>query len=106
MSAPLQALQPEASRSDAPNLTAVQREAEPFAALAAAKVHRPTAPLEMSEYQRVKLFLMIQVGFLFLTPFTGGFRFALWSMMDTALMIQAIGVTALAAVLPEEWQRE
>jgi hypothetical protein len=30
-----------------------------------------------------------------LTPFTGGFHFALWSMLDTALMIQAIGVTAV-----------
>ena len=74
--------------------------------MSTAKERQLPAPLEMSEYERVKLFLMIQIGFLFLTPFTGGFRFALWSMMDTALMIQAIGVTALAAVLPEEWQRE
>ena len=79
--------------------TELQIETEIAATRAAAK---PRQPLEMSEYERVKLFLGIQIGFLLLTPFTGGFRFALWSMMDTALMIQAIGITALAAVLPEE----
>ena len=105
MSAPVQALQPEMG-AVMPPISPAPREKPLCAALGAAKAARPTAPLEMSEYQRVKLFLGIQVGFLFLTPFTGGFRFALWSMMDTALMIQAIGITALAAVLPEDWQRE
>jgi hypothetical protein len=33
--------------------------------------------------------------------FTGGFNFKLWSMLDTALMIQSIGVTALVVVLEE-----
>jgi hypothetical protein len=53
----------------------------------------------------VKMFLMIQIFFLFITPFCGGFHFALWSMMDTALMIQAIGITALVVVLDQEWMR-
>jgi hypothetical protein len=37
--------------------------------------------------------------------FTGGFNFKLWSMLDTALMIQSIGVTALVVVLDEAKHR-
>jgi hypothetical protein len=37
--------------------------------------------------------------------FTGGFNFKLWSMLDTALMIQSIGVTALVVVLDEAAHR-
>ena len=59
----------------------------------------------MSDAERVKLFLTIEMVFLFISFFTGGFHFALWSMMDTALMIQAIGVTALVVVLDQEWMR-
>ncbi len=55
--------------------------------------------------ERVKLFLTIQVVFLVISFFCGGFHFALWSMMDTALMIQAIGITALVVVLDQEWMR-
>ena len=36
-----------------------------------------------------------------LSVFTGGFNFKLWSMLDTALMIQSIGVTALVVVLED-----
>ena len=39
--------------------------------------------------------------FLVVSVFTGGFNFKLWSMLDTALMIQSIGVTALVVVLEE-----
>jgi len=53
------------------------------------------------EVTRVKLFLGIQVLFLALSVFTGGFQFKLWSMLDTALMIQSIGVTSLVVVLEE-----
>jgi hypothetical protein len=63
------------------------------------------SPPTMSDAARVKMFLAIQVAFLMLTPFTGGFHFSLWSMMDTALMIQAIGVTAVVVVLDQEWMR-
>src|SRR5438445_13664516 len=51
------------------------------------------------ELTRVKIFLGIQAFFLVLSVFTGGFNFKLWSMLDTALMIQSIGVTALVVVL-------
>jgi hypothetical protein len=53
------------------------------------------------EVGRVKIFLGIQAFFLVVSVFTGGFHFALWSMLDTALMIQSIGVTALVLVLEE-----
>jgi hypothetical protein len=53
------------------------------------------------ELTRVKIFLGIQGFFLVVSVFTGGFNFKLWSMLDTALMIQSIGVTALVVVLEE-----
>ena len=57
------------------------------------------------ELTRVKLFLGIQAFFLVVSVFTGGFNFKLWSMLDTALMIQSIGVTALVLVLEEAKHR-
>lgn len=59
-----------------------------------------TAPTT-SEMTRVKLFLFIQGFFLVLSVFTGGFHYKLWSMLDTALLIQSIGVTGLVVVLEE-----
>jgi hypothetical protein len=59
---------------------------------------RPPTPLA-DEVTRVKLFLGIQAFFLVVSVFTGGFQFKLWSMLDTALMIQSIGVTGLVLVL-------
>lgn len=53
------------------------------------------------ELDRVKIFLGIQVLFLILSGFTGGFQFAWWSMLDSALLIQSIGITALVPVLEE-----
>ena len=53
----------------------------------------------VDEMTRVKLFLGIQFFFLVVSVFTGGFQFKLWSMLDTALMIQSIGVTGLVLVL-------
>jgi len=53
----------------------------------------------VSEVTRVKIFLGIQAFFLVLSVFTGGFQFKLWSMLDTALLIQSIGVTGLVVVL-------
>jgi hypothetical protein len=61
---------------------------------------RPPSPLA-DELARVKIFLGIQTFFLVVSVFTGGFQFKLWSMCDTALMIQSIGVTALVLVLEE-----
>ena len=55
----------------------------------------------VEEVARVKIFIGIQVAFLALSVFTGGFHFKLWSMLDSALLIQSIGVTALVVVLDE-----
>src|SRR5262245_18615705 len=62
-------------------------------------------PRVLGEVARVKLFIGIQVFFLALSPFTGGFNYKLWSMLDSALLIQSIGVTALVLVLEEEKHR-
>jgi hypothetical protein len=48
----------------------------------------------------VKIFLGIQAFLLAVSVFTGGFNFKLWSMLDTALMIQSIGITAWVVVHP------
>lgn len=50
---------------------------------------------------RVFLFLLVQTGFLVLSPFAGGFHYKVWSMLDSALLIAAIGVTALALIFDD-----
>jgi len=60
------------------------------------------APPCRDELARVKMFVGIQAAFLALSVFTGGFNFKLWSMLDSALLIQSIGVTALVLVLDED----
>jgi hypothetical protein len=62
-------------------------------------------PVVADELTRVRIFLGIQAFFLVVSVFTGGFNFKLWSMLDTALMIQSIGVTALVVVLEEARHR-
>jgi len=61
---------------------------------------KPDGPV-VDEITRVKLFLGIQAFFLVLSVFTGGFQFKLWFMLDSALLIQSIGVTSLVVVLEE-----
>ena len=69
---------------------------------ASAVTHAPVA----DELTRVKLFVAIQALFLAVSVFTGGFHFKLWSMLDTALLIQSIGVTGLVIVIEEvRWRR-
>ena len=63
------------------------------------------APPAGQEVSRVKLFLGTQFFFLVLSVFTGGFNFKLWSMLDSALLIQSIGITSLVLVLDEEKHR-
>ena len=53
------------------------------------------------EVSRVKIFIWLQLFFLVLSVFTGGFHYKLWSMLDTALIIQSIGITGLVLVLDE-----
>lgn len=71
------------------------------------KIENPRLqPPVADELTRVKIFLGIQAFFLVVSVFTGGFNFKLWSMLDTALMIQSIGVTALVVVLEEARHRK
>jgi hypothetical protein len=63
------------------------------------------APPFGDEVARVKLFLGIQLFFLGVSVFTGGFNFKLWSMLDSALLIQSIGVTSLVLVLDDSRHR-
>lgn len=51
------------------------------------------------ELARLKTFIGMQMFFLLATPFAGGGRFRIWSMLDTAVLVLSIGLTALAFVL-------
>jgi len=68
---------------------------------------RPTSasPSGSANSSRLRTFLTVQVMFLLITPFTGGFHFKAWSMLDTALMLGAIGMTALVPVMDTEPER-
>jgi hypothetical protein len=67
---------------------------------------RQTAePIVQDDMAAAKLFMTIQFLFLILSGFTGGFNYKLWSMLDSALLIQAIGITALVVVLADTWLR-
>lgn len=50
---------------------------------------------------RVWAFIVIQVSFLALSPFTGGFHNKVWSMLDSALLVSSIGITGLLFVLED-----
>ncbi len=63
-------------------------------------IPNPTPPAAY-EMMRCKLFIGIQVFFLIVSIFTGGFNYKLWSMLDSALLIQSLGVTGLVPVLDE-----
>ena len=65
--------------------------------------YRPQSPnaTASDEVTRVKIFIWLQLFFLVISIFTGGFHFKLWSMLDTALLIQSIGITGLVLVIEE-----
>lgn len=64
--------------------------------------------LEISETEitRVKTFVLIQFFFLLVSPLAGGFHYAMWSMLDTALLLACIGITGLAVVLETQAARK
>jgi len=51
------------------------------------------------ELTRIRGFVKIQVLFFLASPLAGGGHFRLWSMLDTALLVLSIGITALALVM-------
>ena len=67
---------------------------------ASEKGMHPTG-MSLSEVQRYQTFVWIQVFFLGVSVFAGGFNFAVWSMLDTSLLIVAIGVAGLLFVVDD-----
>lgn len=63
------------------------------------------SPEGRPESSRVRGFLVAQILFLAISPLAGGFRFASWSMLDTALLIGSLGVTALVPALEHSRER-
>lgn len=61
----------------------------------------PSGPDEASksELARFRAFIFIQFLFLGASPLTGGFHYSFWSMMDTALLVLSIGLSALTFVI-------
>ena len=53
----------------------------------------------VSETSRTFIFLAMQVGFLLVSPITGGFHNKMWSMLDSAILITSIGITGLLFVV-------
>lgn len=79
-----------------------------YAQMPPSKPLPPADPEEITdkEVSRVKIFLVIQVLFLLMSTLTGGFQFKVWSMLDTALMIQSIGISGLIVVLETRQTRK
>ena len=55
--------------------------------------------LSKAELTRTFIFLAIQLGFLVASPWAGGFHNKIWSMLDSSILISAIGITGLVFVL-------
>jgi len=72
--------------------------------LGAVPTETPT-PVEPPEMTRVKFFLFIQFFLLVVTIFTAAAFSKLLAMLDTALLIESIGVTSLILVLDEARHR-
>lgn len=52
-----------------------------------------------NERNRVIAFIVIQVFFLLVSPWAGGFNYKVWSMLDSAILVVSIGLTGLMFVL-------
>jgi len=82
-----------------PQTSTNQPPALPASSTARPSSGRTTADGTSSEISRLKTFLWIQILFLLASPLAGGFHYRLWSMLDTALLLIAIGITNLAFVV-------
>jgi hypothetical protein len=58
-------------------------------------------PSPQIENQKYGIFVALQVFFLIVSTFTGGFNFTVWSMLDSAILIVSIGLSGLLFVLDE-----
>ena len=58
-----------------------------------------------SQRNRVVAFIVIQVFFLLVSPWAGGFNYKVWSMLDSAILVVSIGLTGLMFVLEDRRSR-
>jgi hypothetical protein len=54
-----------------------------------------------NENQRYGVFVGIQIFFLVVSLFTGGFNFTVWSMLDSSILIVSIGITGLLFIIDD-----
>lgn len=63
----------------------------------------PDPPVEeqisQTEINRTQTFIWIQVFFLLVSPFAGGFNYNVRSPLDSAIIVASIGITGFALVL-------
>lgn len=71
-----------------------------------ANLPAPDIQAVRTQMQRYQIFVGIQVFFLVISLFTGGFNFKVWSMLDTSILIISIGVTGLLFVLENTQLRQ
>ena len=57
--------------------------------------------MTQSEVQRYQTFVWIQIFFLGVSVFAGGFNFTVWSMLDSSILVVSIGVASLLFVVDE-----
>lgn len=57
--------------------------------------------MTQSEVQRYQTFVWIQMFFLGVSLFAGGFNFTVWSMLDTSILVVSIGMAGLLFVIDE-----
>ena len=57
--------------------------------------------MTQSEVQRYQTFVWIQMFFLAVSVFAGGFNFTIWSMLDTSILVVSIGVAGLLFVIDD-----
>ncbi len=61
----------------------------------------PAPEISRSEIQRYQTFVWIQIFFLGVSVFAGGFNYKVWSMLDSAILIVSIGIAGLLFVVDE-----
>jgi len=57
--------------------------------------------ISRTEIQRYQTFIWIQLFFLAVSVFAGGFNFTVWSMLDSSILIVSIGLAGLLFVVDD-----
>ncbi|MBN1254463.1 MAG: hypothetical protein JXA50_04250 [Deltaproteobacteria bacterium] len=58
------------------------------------------------EAKRTSAFIGLQLFFLAISPFTGGFHKEVWSMLDSSILVLSIGITGLIYILENQSLRK